>query len=167
MSIDETDAELIAKEEAMERNGGDIAMNHLRVYPPFSTAPETAGLRFLPDYEEIAKAQQLTKAELLELVAKDLPKYFKKFRAQVLNVTHIGDVRMGVLTGVAFVISPDAVLEIKELWVALKEERYNEAANLLLMSRWPTTGTKPAEQKRILELADMMRFGVPPTPQRH
>jgi len=151
----------------MERNGGAIAMNHLRAFPPFSTAPETKGLRFLPEYEEIAKVQGLSKAELLELVARDIPKYFHRFRARVLNVTHIGDVRMGVLTGIAFVIGPDALMEIKELWVALKEERYNEAANLLLMSRWPTTGTKPAEQMRILELADMMRFGVAPAQRRH
>lgn len=167
MTVNETNDELIARVSKMELEAGDIAMNHIGNHEPFDLLPDSVNVRILDDFTRIAKAKGISRAEMLGLLEQNIPYYLERFRSTALNMPYIGAVRLAVLIHVAVTIGDDETLKIPGLWEALRDKRYADAADCLQMSRWPMTATKQSEQRRILELARMMREGTVPMAWLH
>jgi hypothetical protein len=165
--VNETDEQLMDTMEAMEREAGDIAMSHIATFAPFASLPVTVNARLLDDFARLGQARGVSRPEMLNLLEQDLPMYLRKLRATTLNLLHIGSARLAVLLHVSVAITAEETVKIPGLVDALKSKRFEDAADCLQMSRWPLTATKPEEQKRILELARMMRTGSVPASWLH
>lgn len=150
MTVNETDDQLIERMRKMELEAGDIAMSHIARHNPFATLPETVKARLLEDFQRIGQARGISRSEMMGLLEQDIPHYLSRFRSTALNMMHIGSVRLAVLIHVAVAIGDEETLKVPGLWDALREKRYDDAADCLQMSRWPLTATKPEEQMRIL-----------------
>src|ERR1700754_20627 len=96
------------------------------------------------------------------LLEQDIPWYLRQLRTITLNHPNIGSVRLAVFIHVAMVIGIRELLHLPYLWQAVKENRWDDAADALLMSKWPGNDPRDDEKKRILELARMMRVGLAP-----
>ena len=165
--MNETDDQLIARVAAMEQEAGEIAMQHIAEFQPFASLPDTVNARLLEDFGRLAQARGMSKTETVSLLRRDVEVYVRRLRATTLNLANIGAVRLAVLIHVAAAITVDEVTRIPGLIDALRHNRFDDASDYLQLSRWPSTATKPDEQRRILELARMMRTGMPPAAWLH
>jgi len=167
MTIDETDSQLIEHMLRMEREASEIAMNHIAEFHPFANLPPQVNARLLHDFQRIGQAKGISKTQMLVLLAEDINTYLTRLRSHTLNHVQIGSVRLAVLVHVAVAIGADETIKIPGLSAALRDCRFEDAADCLMMSRWPMTATEADDRKRILELARMMRTGTVPTAWLH
>lgn len=139
-----------------------IALRHISAYQPFDKLPDEVSGRMIEAYQKIASTNQVSKRDLAILLEQDIPWYLRQLRTITLNYPNIGSVRLAVFVHVAMVIGIRELLHLPYLWQAVKENRWEDAADALLMSKWP--GAEPSEQekKKTLELVRMTRTGLPP-----
>jgi hypothetical protein len=76
-------------------------------------------------------------------------------------------VRLAVLAHVAMVIGTPTLMACRELWDAISQSRWDDAQDVLLMTKWPERATANDERRRMLELARMMRTGLVPLAWTH
>lgn len=154
--------EVIARVEATEAEAITVAVRHVAMHAPFIDAPPTDIDRDLADFQRIAATRVVTKDELIAMAEKNLSRFVGLLRPRTAIYPQITAVRLSVLAHVALVIRLKTLLECHALWTAIDRERWDDAADELIMTRWPEKAKDDDDRRRVLELARMMRTGEEP-----
>lgn len=97
------------------------------------------------------------------MLNEDLTEAMLSLRARVWETGHerLGFARTAVLLYLALLpeIGAAKVLSWNVMWSALREERWDDAANALLLTEWPTTMRTPAQMARAVALQQVLRSG--------
>lgn len=154
--VDETSAKAV-----------EIALRHVAVHEPFASAPADTGDRDLADFQRIAATRLVSRPEMLKLAEKNLSRSIDALRTRAIIYPHLDAVRLSVLGHVALAIRTSGVLECKPLWSAIaragtQPDAWDDAADELMLTKWPEKARDDGEKRRMLELARMMRTGVEP-----
>lgn len=162
MELTDDDRLRLNEAQRVEGEASMIALRHIAGYQPFDKLPDEVSGRMIEAYQKIASTNHVGKRDLAILLEQDIPWYLRQLRTITLNHPNIGSVRLAVFIHVAMVIGIRELLHLPYLWQAVKENRWEDAADALLMSKWP--GNEPGEddKRRILELFRMMRTGLAP-----
>lgn len=161
-SFDEHDAAIV---DTMERQLAEAAVNAMEMipaYPPFSHLPATVNGRMLAEFARIAETKVVSRLEMQAMLQNTLPEYLAGLRLRVLTHPNLGSMRIAVLVHVAMVIGLPCLLGMDRLWIAVKANRWDEGARVLLKSNWPGTASTEVERDRIVDIADIFRTGTAP-----
>jgi len=153
--------------EATEAHAAEVAMQHISAYAPFLGAIEAVEDRGISSFERIASTRAVSKAEMTDLLGRDIRRFVRSLRPRTVIYPQLGSVRLAVLAHVAMVIGTHALMQCRELWDAISQSRWDDAQDVLLMTRWPERATGNGERRRMLELARMMRTGLVPIAWTH
>jgi len=148
--------------EATEAHAAEVAIRHIGAYAPFIGATESVEDRGITAYERIASTRAVSKAEMTELLGRDIRRFVRTLRPRTAIYPQLGSVRLAVLAHVAMVIGSPALMACRPLWDAISQARWDDAQDTLLLTRWPERAVSDDERRRMLELARMMRTGVVP-----
>lgn len=159
--------EAYARVEATEAEAISVAVRHVAMHAPFVDAPTLALDRDLADFHIIASTRVVTQAELIQMAEKNLSRYVGLLRPRTAIFPQITPVRLSVLAHVALAIKLKNLLDCQPLWTAIDRERWDDAADELIMTRWPEKAKDDDERRRVLELARMMRTGEQPASWAH
>lgn len=167
-----TDAEeevavTLERVEATEAHAADVAMQHIGAYAPFLGALETVDDRGISSFERIASTRAVSKAEMNELLSRDIRRFVRSLRTRTAIYPQLGSVRLAVLAHIAMVIGTQELMRRKDLWDAISQSRWDDAQDVLLMTKWPERASTDDERRRVLELSRMMRTGVVPIAWTH
>jgi hypothetical protein len=168
--VTDHDAELepvYALAEETEARAAEVAMQHITAYAPFAGASDDIDERGIRAFERIAATKAVAKAEMTELLGRDLRRFVRMLRPKTVIYPQMGSVRLAVLAHVAMVIGKQALMDCKPLWDAISESRWDDAQDTLIMTKWPERATTEDERRRVLELARMMRTGLVPLAWTH
>lgn len=99
-------------------------------------------------------AKGLSDSEVQVLLTNDIEECWRGVVRELPWVTQLSDPRQRVICGWAFQLGLSGLLEFKQTLAAIKAGRYDEAAAMMLQSKWAQQ--TPARVKR---LAAMMRAG--------
>lgn len=147
---------LAAEAEAMQ-----IAERHISGFDPISSLPESVPFRMLSEYRALLKDGGFTKDEVSIMLRADLGKATEALRQKTANLLHMGVVRQAVLLHVALMIGVAATERIPRLWDALRDRRYSEASEALLLSQWAVVVSEKGEgPQRVVDLVRQMREGT-------
>lgn len=163
MELDET----IARVEATEAEAINVALRHVAQHAPFVGALADAGDRDLSDFHRIAATRVVERGEMLNMAEKNLSRYVGMLRTRTAIYPQINPVRLSVLAHVALAIRLQPLLDCKPLWTAVDRNSWEDAADALMMTKWPDKAVEDGEKRRVLELHRMMRTGVEPTGWTH
>ena len=147
--------------------GERVALIYARMgitrYAPFTQLPSVVTGRLIDDYKRYLEKKGASRDEAEYMVTNDLRLTIEALRTMVIPLTHLGNVRHGVLLHVGLIIGMDALKSQKALWDALRAEDYEAAHDELLSSSWPRlVGVTEADRKRVLDLARQLRTGQLP-----
>lgn len=159
--------ELISAALAKEDVAMDLASQHVARFAPFRKLPVEVPLRLISDYRKILAGGKLTGDDISLIVRRDLKLAIEKLRGLTLQMEHLNSVRLAVLIHVAVLVGVEKLEKMGDLWRALRERRYEDAADALLRSEWPivVAGDPATDDKdRVIELLRMMRSGELPFP---
>jgi hypothetical protein len=159
--------EAYARVEATEAEAISVAVRHVAMHAPFVDAPLVTIDRDLGDFQRIAATRVVTKAELMKMAEKNLSRYVGLLRPRTAIYPQLTAVRLSVLAHVALSIRLKPLLESHALWSAIDRERWDDAADELIMTKWPEKAKEEDERRRVLELARMMRTGKEPDAWAH
>ncbi|MGE7139155.1 hypothetical protein ACQKIE_16130 [Luteibacter sp. NPDC031894] len=154
--------EAIARVEATEAEAITVALRHIALHAPFLGALADAGDRDLSDFQRIAATRVVEQGEMLRMAEKNLSRFVGMLRTRTAIYPQLNGVRLSVLAHVALAIRLQPLLECKPLWTAVDRQDWDDAADALLMTRWPEKAVDDGEKRRVLELARMMRTGTEP-----
>lgn len=122
------------------------------------------GLRLKPYTDTVGKLtigvgrnlddEGITAQEALYLLNNDIQR-IEKVLAPLPNFSQLSEPRQRVITEMAFNIGFQGVMEFKEMWKAIQDQDWDDAANAMLDSLW----AKEVGQ-RATRLATAMRTGV-------
>ena len=158
----------IANVLAAEHQARDTATEHFMLYNPFLSLPTDTTMRVLSDYKVLLNSRNITGEECRVLVQNDFTKASEGLRARTASMLFLGAPRHAVLLHVALLIGIQALLDLQPVWEALRAQKYDQAAEELLLSDWPRmVGPTREERMRILDLARVIRTGVLPTALTH
>lgn len=160
-------AEATQRVDATSRLAVEVALRHIAQHEPFVSAPPDTGDRDLSQFQRIAADRLVDKSEMLKMAEKNLARYVNALWAKVATMPHLDAVRLSVLAHVALVIRMKPLLDSEPLWAAIARARtqpsaWDDAADELMMTKWPEKARDDRERRRVLELARMMRTGVEP-----
>lgn len=161
-NFDAYDAALV---DTLERQLAEAAVNAMEMipsYPPFSHLPAMVNGRTLAEFSSIAETKVVSLIEMKTMLQNTLPEYLAGLRMRSLQHPNLGSMRIAVLVHVAMVIGLPSLLGMNALWIAVKANRWDEGARVLLKSHWPGSATTEAERDRIVDIADMFRTGTSP-----
>lgn len=163
MTAEDAEAQIVLDQvRAMEATAMEIAVRHAMSHEPFASLAEGLQERDIEAFGRIAASQQVTRSEMVPLVAKDVERYIHRLRTQTLLYPEMGAVRLAVLGHVAMVLKPAVLARLRPLWDAISRNDWQTAANELLLSNWPDKAKTQSDRRRVIELADMMRTGLAP-----
>jgi hypothetical protein len=163
MELDET----IARVEATEAAAITVALRHVAQHSPFVGAVTNAGDRDLSDFHRIAATRVVEQGEMLRMAEKNLSRFVGLLRTRTAIYPQLNPVRLSVLAHVALAIRIQALLECKPLWTAVDRNNWEDAADALMMTKWPDKAVDDDEKRRVLELSRMMRTGAEPPGWKH
>jgi hypothetical protein len=152
---------LAREDEAMELAGRQVFG-----FEPLSKLPVEVPLRLISDYRHLLSSRKLSRDEMSFVVQRDLRQATAKLRGMTLNMEHLNSVHLSVLLHVAVLVGVEKLAKMGDLWAALREKRFEDAADALLYSEWPliVAGDPTTDDKRrVVELLRMMRTGLLPT----
>lgn len=164
--IDNHDPELqeaYERVEATEAEAISVAVRHVAMHTPFVDAPADVDDRGLAEFERIAQTRSITKDELIDLVEKTLTRSVLRLRQRTALYPQLTGVRLSVLAHVALVIGAPALKACQPLWTAISASRWEDAADELMLTKWPERAKGDDDKRRMLELARMMRSGDEPS----
>lgn len=144
-----------------EAHAQRIAQVAVRQYTSFRSMPErdVAGV-LMVGYLRRIERDGVTQQEADLLLLNDLRRVSAQIRRFMFPLLRLNEVRMAVILHLAFVLGADAVKAMKALWDALRAEDYETAADVMLLSDWPTqVGRDLDERRRAVDLVRMMRTG--------
>mgnify|MGYP001093959220 CR=1 FL=1 len=160
------DDQLIQRALEREDEAMELAGRHVGGFEPLSKLPVEVPLRLISDYRQLLSSRKLSRDEMSVVVQRDLKRATEKLRGMTLNMDHLNSVRLSVLLHVAVLVGVEKLANMAELWKALREKRFEDAADALLLSEWPlvVAGDPTTDDKRrVIELHRMMRGGLVPT----
>lgn len=160
--FDEHDAALVETLEAQLAEAAVNAMEMIPAYPPFSHLPSMVNGRMLAEFARIAETRVVSKIEMQAMLQNTLPEYLAGLRMRALQHPNLGSMRIAVLVHVAMVIGLPSLLGMHTLWIAVKANRWDEGARVLLKSHWPGSASTETERDRIVDIADIFRTGMAP-----
>lgn len=163
MELDET----IARVEATEAEAITVALRHVAQHVPFVGAVTDAGDRDLSDFQRIAATRVVEQGEMLRMAEKNLSRFVGMLRTRTAIYPQLNPVRLSVLAHVALAIRMPALLDCKALWTAVDRLNWEDAADALMMTKWPDKAVDDSEKLRVLELHRMMRTGKEPPGWMH
>ena len=155
-------AEATARVEETSARAIEIACRHIAIHEPFANAPSDVGDRDLTDFARIGSARLVSREELLKMAERNLARFVAALRARAAIYPQLDAVRLSVLAHVALVIRISGVLDCKPLWTAIHNCRWDDAADELMLTKWPEKARNDGDRRRMLELARMMRTGDEP-----
>lgn len=155
-------AEATARVDETSARAIEIACRHIAIHEPFVNAPPDVGDRDLADFARIGSNRLVSREELLKMAEKNLSRFVTALRSRAAIYPQLDPVRLSVLAHVALAIRISALLECKALWTAIHKSRWDDAADELMMTKWPEKARNDGDRRRILELARMMRDGREP-----
>lgn len=163
-----TEDELIVAEahrrvESTSSEAVAVALRHVAVHEPFASAPTDTGDRDLAQFHQLARQRLVDKDEMLKMVERNLARNVSALWSKVVTHPNLDAVRLSVLAHVALVIRTRPLLEADALWAAISHSAWDDAADELLMTKWPDRAKEDGDKRRVLELARMMRTGVEPS----
>lgn len=160
--FDDHDAALV---ETLDRQLAEAAVNVMEMipaYPPFSHLPSMVNGRMLAEFSRIAETKAVSKPEMKVMLENTVPSYLAALRLRALQHPNLGSMRIAVLVHVAMVIGLPSLLGMDKLWIAVKANRWDEGARVLLKSHWPGSASTDVERDRIVDIADIFRTGMAP-----
>lgn len=166
------DAEATARVAETSAQAVVVALRHIAQHEPFVDAPSDTGERDISHFQRIAQARLVDKSELLKMAEKNLARSVSALFPYVATMPHLDPVRLSVLAHVALVIKLGPLLECKPLWDAISraatdELAWYDAADELMMTRWPVSAKERDDRRRVLELHRMMLTGKEPNSWVH
>jgi hypothetical protein len=168
--VTEHDRDVEAAHERVEATSAEavaVALRHIAQHEPFVDAPTQVADRDLGQFQQIANTRLVEKGEMLKLAEKNLARFVNHLATHVVIYPQINAVRLSVLAHVALAIRLEPVLKCQPLWSAIAREDWEDAADALMMTRWPDKAREDGERRRVLELARMMRSGTEPSSWVH
>ncbi|KAF1009502.1 MAG: hypothetical protein GAK28_00140 [Luteibacter sp.] len=162
IEADDDAAEASARVDETSARAIEIACRHIAIHEPFSNAPLDVGDRDLADFARIGAARLVSREELLKMAERNLSRFVSALRSRAAIYPQLDAVRLSVLAHVALAIRITALLECKPLWTAIHNSRWDDAADELMLTKWPEKARNDDDRRRMLELARMMRTGDEP-----
>lgn len=162
MEFDETDEAKVKLMEQQMTEATQIALEHIPAYAPFRGLPDRVNMRMMREFSRIADTNAVSRPEMRAMLQNTLPGYLAGMQNRVLIHPNLGPVRIVVLIHVAMVIGLPGLMGMDRLWDAIRADRWDEGARILLKSHWPGSAMCDEERDRIIDIADMFRTGSAP-----
>lgn len=150
---------------AFEDLAKSIALRLVQRHEPFlaQPAPDGHGGTMIGFLRALGR-KGITRQAATHMLRDDLDEAMVALRARIAAVGHerLGAARAAVLLHLALLpeIGAARVLSWESLWSALASERWNDAADALLLTEWPTVMTGTTQQRvRGVALQRVIRTG--------
>lgn len=154
----ETEAEL-ARAESIRTEALAFATRHIPMFCPFTTAARKRPTRRLVNFARLAEDPVISHDDLLVLLDRTLREILADLRVIIHTMPQLDAIRVMVLVHVACEIGTAELQRLTALWSAIRDRRWDDAADEIQLTRWPTAATREEDQRRVLQLARMMRTG--------
>lgn len=150
---------------AFEDLAKSIALRLIQRHEPFLSQPAADGQGgIVIGWLRSLGKKGITKQAATHMLREDLDEAMLTLRSRIASVGHerLGAARAGVLLHLAMLpeIGAARMLTWESLWAALSAERWNDAADALLLTEWPTVMTGTSQQRvRGVALQRVIRTG--------
>jgi hypothetical protein len=154
---DTTAAELVRRDE----HARQIAVVLIQKVEPMHTTPrhDSTGQQVI-GYLRRFETTELGRDEARYMLNKDVERDYDALRPQLHTLIHLNAERRAVILHMARAMTVDAVKKMDRFWGYLRASNYQQAANEMLRSAWPSiVGNAEVDRERALELFQIMLTG--------